>query len=79
MKKIIPTMTVMELMDRMRSLGMRKSQQTVVDEIEQGIYPFAQAVRNGDSCKRAVTIYTKLFEQWVDERAVEVDNDAVEA
>ena len=68
----IPTMTLNELVGRMRDLGVPKGQETLAAEIEAGMYPFAQCVRLPGSCKRPYTIYTVLFERWVRERAEEV-------
>lgn len=68
----IPTMTLNELVTRMRDLGIPKGQETLAAEIEAGMYPFAQCVRLPGSCKRTYTIYTVLFERWVRERAEEV-------
>lgn len=70
----VPTMTLTELCSRMRELGIPVGQETVANEIEAGIYPFAHCVRNdeGRSCKRTFTIFTVPFERWVAERAVEV-------
>lgn len=70
--KQIPTMTVAQLLREFRELGVSKSQDVLVEEIERGIYPFAQAIQMPGSCKHVVTIYTKLFDRWVQERAVEV-------
>lgn len=72
--KQIPTMTLAELCVRMREVGISAGQETIANEIEAGVYPFAHCVRNdeGRSCKRTFTIFTILFERWVAERAVEV-------
>lgn len=63
----IPTMTIDETVEAMRKLGLQVGKEKLYTGAEQGIYPFADCV----SLKgRSVTIYTKLFDQWVMERAV---------
>lgn len=73
--KPIQTMTLNELAARMRALGLKTSNEKLATAIEAGLYPFAICVRiarsGGES--RCFEIYTKLFEQWANERAVEVD------
>lgn len=71
MKKI-PTMTLNELADRLRGLGVKKAPDTLGQEIEDGVYPFAQCVRLAGSKHRTYTIYTVMFERWVEERCEEV-------
>lgn len=70
----VPTMTLAELCVRMRALGISAGQETIANEIEAGVYPFAHCVRNdeGNSKKRTFTIFTVPFERWIAERAVEV-------
>lgn len=64
----IPTMTADETVEAMRKLGLSMGKEKLYVGAEQGIYPFADCV----SLKgRSITIYTKLFEQWVMERAVQ--------
>lgn len=72
--KQIPTMTIGELAEEMRLLGLSASTETLSNEIAAGVYPFAHSVRNkdGNSKKCTARIYTKLFREWVEERAVEV-------
>jgi len=74
-RREIPTMTIAELAEEMRCLGLTTCPETLSNEIAAGVYPFAHAVRNdeGHSKKRTVRIYTKLFWKWADERTVEVE------
>lgn len=63
----IPTMTADEAVEAMRALGLQVGKEKLYTGVEQGVYPFADCV----SLKaRSITIYTKLFDQWVMERAV---------
>ena len=71
----IPTMSLCELVERLRSLGIRTSNPTAAAMIEAGAYPFAQAVRLEEDGKRVLVIYRKLFDQWVEERAVPEPGD----
>ena len=67
---IIPTMTLNELAERMRSLGLHVSNDTLGAAIEAGLYPFAIAVRKREVGQRAFEIYKVLFDRWVAERMV---------
>lgn len=71
----IPTMSLNELVLRLRDLGVKTSNPTVAAMIEAGAYPFAQAVRLEEDGKRVIVIYRKLFDQWVAERAVPEQGD----
>lgn len=66
----IGTMSLNQLVVRLRALGMRTSEERVGAAIEQGLYPFAICIHNGGN--RMFEIYTKLFEQWALERATEI-------
>lgn len=70
----IETMTLNELTARMRQLGIRTSGTRLTAAIEAGIYPFATSYRIPNSKHRIIEIYTKLFEQWVAERATDTDD-----
>lgn len=71
----IPTMSLNELVLRLRDLGMRTSNPTVAAMIEAGAFPFAQSVRLEEDGKRVLVIYRKLFDEWVKERAELEDGD----
>lgn len=78
-KLIIETMTADELSVRMRALGIKNDVNNLISALEQGLYPFGIAWRPDPvhrNSKRIVQIYTKLFEQWVAERAIEVPDEA---
>ena len=59
----IPTMTLCELVERLRSLGVPTSNTKAAAMIEAGQYPFA-------SCVRLFEISKVLFDKWVAERVV---------
>ena len=61
---IIPTMTLNELAERMRSLGLHVSNDTLGAAIEAGLYPFAIAVRKREGGQRNFEIYKVLFDRW---------------
>lgn len=73
--QVIQTMTAQELSTRMRELGIKNNVNNLIAALEQGLYPFGIAFcpdpRHRPS-SRVVQIYTKLFEQWVAERAIEI-------
>lgn len=71
MPQIIETMTIQELYRKMKALGLKTSVAHISDAIEQGVYPFASCIKTPSS--RIFEIYTKLFEEWVKERAHETD------
>lgn len=77
MPAVIETMTIQELYQRMRALGMRTSVSHISDAIEQGKYPFAFCINGQKS--RIYEIYTKLFDKWVEERAVYRDTETQDA
>lgn len=61
----IETMTVAELYDEMKRLGIRTTPTRIRAGIEQGVYPFAVCIRlEGPNYE----IYTHLFRKWVQER-----------
>lgn len=78
MRQIIETMTATELSTRMRALGIKNDVNSLVSALEQGLYPFGIAFRPDPvhrKSHRVVQIYTKLFEKWVAERAIEVPDE----
>jgi hypothetical protein len=60
-------MTVQECVAKMRELGISISPPRFRAFALQGLYPFANAVRMPSGSVEC-EIYTKLFEQWVQER-----------
>lgn len=67
----IETMTLCELAVRMRQLGVPTSNERLAAGIEAGLYPFAICIRTPEGKHRIFEIYTKLFDQWVAERATD--------
>lgn len=67
----IETMTLQELCNCMKMLGLRTSKEHISDGIEQGVYPFAVCIRRDESRARSriFEIYTRKFNEWVAERA----------
>ena len=66
----IETMTLNELAESMRQLGLTVNNNALASAIEAGLYPFAICYRSKESnAHRHFEIYRKLFNQWVAERA----------
>lgn len=66
----IPTMTLADLVLRLRSLGIHTDNRKAAAMIESGQYPFATCVRYSQDGQRVFEIYQVLFEQWARERMV---------
>ena len=66
----IPTMTLCELVERLRSLGVPTSHTKAAAMSEAGQYPFASCVRLKEDGERAFEISKVLFDKWVAERIV---------
>lgn len=66
---IVETMTVIEVTDALRGLGIRTSTERVMRFLEEGAYPWGICVQGNG--KRLVEIYAKKFWEWVDEIAEE--------
>lgn len=66
----IPTMTLCELVERLRSLGVPTSNTKAAAMIEAGQYPFASCVRLKEDGERVFEISKVLFYKWVAERVV---------
>ncbi len=66
-EKTIETLTPAEATEILRSYGMRLSPDTLRYGLEQGLYPFGVCIH----CDRqpVYQIFSKLFFQWIDERA----------
>ena len=66
----IPTMTLADLVLRLRSLGIHTDNRKAAAMIESGQYPFATCVRYSQDGQRVFEIYQVLFEQWARGRMV---------
>lgn len=67
--KVIETMTLNQVVDAMRGLGMRTTETRVRLLLEAGTYPFGACVPTEKG--HIVEVYAKKFWEWVDERAEE--------
>lgn len=67
----IETMTLNQAAARLREAGLSISNGTLADGIEGGVYPFAICIDTGES--RVFQIFSRLLEEWIDERACEDD------
>ena len=66
----IETMTLNQVVARLRELGVRTTELQVEAALQRGVYPWGVYIpgeKHG-----CYEIYTKLFDQWVAERATEV-------
>lgn len=77
--KVVKTLTLNELAQRMRALGIKTSNDKLAAAIEAGLYPFAICVRIDRSGgeQRTFEIYEKLFQQWADERSIEIAENSI--
>lgn len=66
---VVETMTLNQVVDAMRGLGMRTSEERVAAMLEAGAYPWGVCIRGTKD--RIVEIYAKLFWAWVDEMGEE--------
>lgn len=62
----VPTMTINELVLKLRELGIKTTNVKVREAIKQGKYPFAISIEM-DNCE--FEIYKRIFDEWVAERA----------
>ena len=69
MSKKIDTLSLKEATEVLRQAGLRTTETTIRDGLEQGVYPFGDCVKRGKN--RVFHIYRRLLEQWIDERAME--------
>ena len=68
----IETMTLNELAESMRTLGLSVNNSALANAIESGLYPFAICYRAKEAnSHRHFEIYRKLFNKWVAERATD--------
>lgn len=62
-----PTMTVREVVNAMRGVGFRTSDEIVADGIESGRYPFGTLISSGKTGRRHFEILRVDFERWLSE------------
>ena len=74
MEKTIETMTLNQVTQRMRKLGIKTSEVRIGTAIQNGQYPWAICIPGEKNF--CYEIYTKLFDKWVDERATLISEDA---
>lgn len=63
----IETMTPEEATEKLRAMGMKISPVTVRDGLEQKVFPFGYCIQSDKG--RRFTVFTRLFNEWVAERA----------
>ncbi len=63
---VIETMTVQEVCDTLRDMGVKTTPIKIRAGIAQGVYPFGIRIQMEN---QEFEIYRALFEKWVDERA----------
>lgn len=71
--QIIETLSPQRAVEELRSMGMKINADTMRLGIEQGAYPFGLCIRTNGGAP-VYQIYRKLFEQWIEDRATEVDD-----
>lgn len=71
----VPTMTVKQAYDRMRSVGIRTSEQKIRAMIDAGQYPWAISCMMN---QREYEIYKVLFDKWLAERSEPIDENFTE-
>lgn len=62
-----PTMTLREVVNAMRAVGFRTSEETVASGIESGRYPFGTLISSGKTGRRHFEILRVDFEKWLKE------------
>ena len=62
MKK--PVMTLSEVVQDLRAIGMKTNATVIADGIEEGIYPFGRILGVGASGRRHIQIFRNDFERW---------------
>lgn len=67
--KTIQTMDLNECAAYLREHGLRISNESLADGIQQGAYPFGVCICGGK--RRIFQIYTRLVNEWISEREVE--------
>ena len=62
------TMTIAEVMDEMRKVGIQCSQRSVSSGIAMGAYPFGRVTNIGPTGRRTVEIFRVDFFAWLDSK-----------
>lgn len=62
-----PTMTMREVVNAMRGVGFRTSDESVADGIVSGRYPFGALISSGKTGRRHFEILRVDFERWLSE------------
>lgn len=65
MKK--PVMTLSEVVQDLRDIGMKTNSAAIADGIEDGLYPFGRILGVGASGRRHIQIFRSDFERWKSE------------
>lgn len=65
--EVIKTLTPQEAAEKLRSLGMKTSPDFIRMGLEQKVFPFGDAVDNGNGGYRYY-IYSRLFDEWISSR-----------
>lgn len=71
MKGIIRTITPQEAVEKLRSMGMKISPDVIRSGLEQKVFPFGDAVENGNGGYRYF-VYSRLLDEWIGQRVEEV-------
>ena len=69
---VIETMNVRDLSVKLRALGMKVSESTLSQGIEQGVYPFGHCIKTTTDGRR-FEVFTRLVDEWIAERLVPAD------
>lgn len=70
--KTIQTMTLNECAKYLRERGMSISNTVLADGIQQGAFPFGVCICDTDDDIRTFKIFSRLVDEWIAEREVEV-------
>ena len=70
---MMATMTANEAAAYLRAHGLKISNVSLMAGLEAGIFPFGHAFK-GDGKQRVVMIFTRLLDEWIEERSVEQTN-----
>lgn len=65
--EVLKTITPQEAAEKLRSLGMKTSPDFIRMGIEQKVFPFGDAVDNGNGGYRYY-VYSRLFDEWISSR-----------
>ena len=65
--EVLTTITPQEAAEKLRSLGMKTSPDFIRMGIEQKVFPFGDAVDNGNGGYRYY-VYSRLFDEWISSR-----------